>query len=178
MKALILSADDFEDLELIYPYYRLKEEGWEITVAASERGTIRGKHGYPVHVDAKYSDVDPKEYDLLLLPGGRAPEQVRLHKEALDIAKSFFQDDKYVAAICHGPQILASANLLKGKRATGWKGVKDDIYNAGANYIDAEVVVDGNLITSRMPDDLPAFMREVTRITRELAKERGEKLVA
>ena len=178
MKALLLSADDFEDLELLYPYYRLKEDGWDVTVASHEEGTIRGKHGYPVHVDAKYSDIDPKGYDLLVLPGGRAPEKVRLHKEAIDIVKSFFRDDKYVAAICHGPQILASADELKGRKVTSWKGVKDDIYHAGANYVDAEVVVDGKLVTSRMPDDLPAFMREINKLTRELAKARGERLVA
>jgi protease I len=161
MKALIISADDFEDSELLYPLYRLKEEGVEVTIASFGEGRIKGKHGYSKKVDFFLGDVDPGKYDLLILPGGRAPERLRLHKDPLRIAKHFFEKNKPVAAICHGQQILISAGLLEGKKATSWAGIKDDLIAAGAQYENTEVVVDGNLITSRQPKDLPAFMREI-----------------
>ncbi len=167
MKALIISADDFEDSELLYPYYRLKEEGVEVKLASFGEGRIRGKHGYSRKVDFFLGDVDPDEYDILILPGGKAPERLRLHKHALRIAKHFFEKDKPVAAICHGQQILISAGLIKGKRATSWGGIRDDLIAAGAQFENEEVVVDGNLITSRQPKDLPAFMREIVRKIRE-----------
>jgi protease I len=167
MKALIISADDFEDSELLYPYYRLKEEGVGVSVASFGEGRIKGKHGYSRKVDLFLGDVDPDEYDILILPGGRAPERLRLHKDTLRIAKHFFEKNKPVAAICHGQQILISAGLIKGKKATSWGGIRDDLIAAGAKYKNEEVVVDGNLITSRQPKDLPAFMREIVRKIRE-----------
>jgi protease I len=167
MKALIITADDFEDSELLYPLYRLKEEGVEVKVASFGEGRIKGKKGYTKKVDFFMGDVDPDEYDILILPGGKAPERLRLHKDALRIAKHFFEHDKPVAAICHGQQILISAGLVKGKKATCWAGIRDDLIAAGANYVKEEVVVDGNLITSRQPKDLPAFMREIVKKVRE-----------
>ncbi len=167
MKALIISADDFEDSELLYPYYRLKEEGVEVFVASFGEGRIRGEHGYSRKVDFFLGDVDPSEYDILILPGGKAPERLRLYKHALSIARHFFEKNKPVAAICHGQQILMSAGLLKGKRATSWSGIKDDLIAAGAQFENTEVVVDGNLITSRQPKDLPAFMREIVKKIKE-----------
>jgi len=167
MKALIISADDFEDSELLYPYYRLKEEGVEVFVASFGEGRIRGKHGYSRKVDFFLGDVDPDEYDILILPGGKAPERLRLYKHALRIAEHFFEKNKPVAAICHGQQILMSAGLIKGKRATSWAGIKDDLIAAGAQFENTEVVVDGNLITSRQPKDLPAFMREIVKKIKE-----------
>lgn len=160
MKALILSADNFEDSELLVPYYRLKEAGIEVTVAALKRGAITGKHGYEVAVDKAIAEVDPDDYAILVLPGGKAPAVMRKEPTMLDIARSFFAHNKPVAAICHGPQILISAGLLKGRRATCYKSVTDELKEAGALYEDQEVVVDANLITSRQPADLPAFMRE------------------
>ncbi|MFV2041557.1 MAG: type 1 glutamine amidotransferase domain-containing protein, partial [Candidatus Hydrothermarchaeales archaeon] len=161
------SADDFEDSELLYPYYRLKEEGIEVVVASFGGDRIRGKHGYSRKVDLFLGDVDPGEYDLLILPGGRAPERLGLYKHALRIAEHFFEKNKPVAAICHGQQILMSAGLVKGKRATSWSGIKDDLIAAGAQFENTEVVVDGNLITSRQPKDLPAFMREIVKKIKE-----------
>jgi protease I len=161
MKALILSYDDFEDTELLCPKYRLQEAGVEVKVAAIKKRAIRGKHGYLVNTQLAFKDVDPEEFDLLILPGGRAPERVRLEEDAKRIARHFFEKNKPVAAICHGQQLLISAGLLKGRKATAWAGIKDDIIAAGAEYIDQEVVVDGNLITSRRPKDLPAFNREI-----------------
>ena|SRR5450631_1760443 len=160
MKALIISADNFEDSELLVPYYRLKESGVEVTVASLTRGNITGKHGYEVEVDKTLDEINPDDYAILVLPGGKAPAVVRKEPKALEIARSFFDRNKPVAAICHGPQILISAGLLQGRHATCYKSVADELKEAGALYEDREVVVDANLVTSRQPADLPAFMRE------------------
>ena len=164
MKALIISADNFEDSELLVPYYRLQEAGVEVTVASLTRGKITGKHGYEVTVDKTLDEVNPEDYSLLVLPGGKAPAVVRKESKALDIARSFFARSKPVAAICHGPQILISAGLLRGRRATCYMSVADELKEAGALYEDREVVVDANLVTSRQPADLPAFMRETMKM--------------
>jgi len=166
MKALIISADNFEDTELLVPYYRLKEAGVEVTVASLSRGAIKGKHGYEVAVDKTLDEINPDDYAILVLPGGKAPAVVRKDSKALEIARSFFARSKPVAAICHGPQILISAGLLQGRRATCYKSVADELKKAGALYEDREVVVDANLITSRQPADLPAFMRETMKLLR------------
>lgn len=160
MKALIISADNFEDSELLVPYYRLEEAGVEVTVASVNRSVITGKHGYEVAVDITLNEVDPDNYAILILPGGKAPTAVRKEAKALEIARSFFAGSKPVAAICHGPQILISAGLLKGRRATCYMSVADELKEAGGLYEDREVVIDANLVTSRQPADLPAFMRE------------------
>jgi protease I len=160
MKALIISADNFEDSELLVPYYRLKEAGVEVTVASLNRVPIKGKHGYEVAVDMTLDEVKPDDYELLVLPGGKAPATVRKEPKALEIARNFFARKKPVAAICHGPQILISAGLLQGRRATCYTSVADELKASGALYEDREVVVDANLVTSRQPADLPAFMRE------------------
>lgn len=160
MKALIISADNFEDSELLVPYYRLKEAGVDVTVASLNRSVITGKHGYEVTVDITLDEVDPDNYAILVLPGGKAPASIRKEPRALGIARSFFARSKPVAAICHGPQILISAGLLRGRHATCYMSVADELKQAGALYEDREVVVDANLVTSRQPADLPAFMRE------------------
>jgi protease I len=164
MKALIMSADNFEDSELLVPYYRLQEAGVEVTVASLKRGAITGKQGYEVAVDKAIDEVNPDDYAILVLPGGKAPAVVRKEPKALEIATSFFERNKPVSAICHGPQILISAGLLKGRRATCYMSVAAELKEAGALYEDREVVVDGNLVTSRQPPDLPAFMRETMKL--------------
>ncbi len=161
MKALIISADNFEDSELLFPYYRLKEEGIECDIVSVRKGKIKGKHGYEVEANKSIKEVDPGDYDILILPGGKAPEAIRKEKEALDIARHFFERNKPVAAICHGPQTLISAGLLKGRHATCYRTVAEELKASGAIYEDREVVVDGNLITSRQPSDLPAFLKEI-----------------
>lgn len=161
MKALIISADGFEDAELLVPYYRLLEEGVETDIASMKKGGIKGKHGYEVTATKTPAEIDPDEYGILLLPGGRAPAVVRKDRGAVEIAKDFFSKKKPVAAICHGPQILITAGLLNGKRATCYRSVVDELKASGALYEDKPVIVDGNLVTSRQPSDLPAFMREV-----------------
>jgi len=164
MKALILSGDDFEDSELLVPFYRLEEAGYGVEVAAGEHGRITGKHGYEVRVDRTFAEVDPGEYALLVLPGGKAPAAIRDLPPVTKIVRAFFAQGKPVGAICHGPQILVSAGLLAGRRATCYRSVAHELREAGADYHDSEVVVDGNLVTSRMPADLPAFMRELMKL--------------
>ncbi len=161
MKALIISADNFEDTELLVPYYRLREEGVDVEVASMQTGSIRGKHGYEVAVTRALKDLRREDYEILILPGGRAPEAVRKEKVALDIARYFFETNRPVAAICHGGQTLISAGLVKDRHLTCYKSVAPEMKGAGAFYEDSEVVVDGNLVTSRQPSDLPAFMREI-----------------
>jgi protease I len=164
MKALIISADNFEDTELLVPYYRLKEEGIESDIASMHAGSIRGKHGYEVMVTKALKDVDPEGYDILILPGGKAPEAVRKEKKALELARHFFEKNKPVAAICHGGQTLISAGLVKGRRMTCYKSVAPEMKDAGVHYEDSEVVVDNKLVSSRQPSDLPAFMREIMKV--------------
>ena len=164
MKALILTADNFEDLELLVPLYRLREAGYECVVASENRNPIRGKHGYEVPVDKLISEVAAADYQVLLLPGGKAPAAIRNIPAVQEIARTFINEGKPVAAICHGPQILISAGLLRGRKATCYKTVVTELREAGAKYEDSEVVVDGKLITSRQPEDLPAFNRELMRM--------------
>jgi protease I len=172
VKALIISADNFEDTELLVPYYRLREEGTTADIASLSKGRIRGKHGYEVEVDKTVHEINPDDYDLLILPGGKAPEAIRKEEKALDISRRFFEKNKPVSAICHGGQTLISAGVLKGRRVTCYKSVASEMKEAGALYEDSEVVVDGNLVSSRQPSDLPAFMRETMKLVRRKEQER------
>ena len=158
---LIISADGFEDSELLHPYQQLNEEGMTSDIASLQAGTITGKHGLEITANLSVDEVDPQGYDLLILPGGKAPEKLRKHERVLEIVRHFFRENKPVAAICHGPQILISAGVMQGRTATSYSAVADEMKNAGVNYLDREVVVDKNLITSRKPDDIPAFIREI-----------------
>jgi protease I len=172
-RAIVLTADKFEDFELFVPYFRLMEEGVAVDVAAPAKETLTGENGYLFeNVDLTFDEVDPQKYDLLFVPGGHphgAPTTVRNNKHAQAIARAFFAAGKPVAAICHGPYLLVSADLVAGRRLTSFwgDGVPDEITAAGGVYVNEDVVVDGNLITSRWPMDLPAFMQEVMRTLRE-----------
>jgi protease I len=163
-KVLILSADNFEDTELLVPLYRLREAGCNVDIASIRRDPIRGKHGYEVPVTKILSEINPSDYDVLLLPGGKAPAAIRNETKVQEIARFFMTQQKPVAAICHGPQILISAGLLRGRKATCYQTVVTELRESGAQYQDTEVIVDGNLITSRQPEDLPAFNRELMRL--------------
>ncbi len=174
MKVLLISADNFEDTELLVPFYRFREEGVQVDIASMKKGAIKGKHGYEVEVNKTLKDAMPGDYDALFLPGGRAPEAVRRDEKAREIATYFFEKNKPVFAICHGPQTLISAGLLKGKHATCYKTVAPEMKEAGALYEDREVVVDGNLVTSRQPSDLPAFLRETVKMLKGLASSRAK----
>ncbi len=129
-------------------------------------GPITGKHGYEINADVAFKDVNPADYKILVISGGKGPEKMRLDKDALEITRYFFKENKPVAAICHGPQVLVSAGVIKGRKATCWLGIRDDIIAAGALYEDCEVVVDGNLISSRSPHDLYAFGREMIKLAK------------
>lgn len=161
MKALIISADLFEDSELKIPYQSLRELGIHVDIASMDKGAIVGKHGFNVYATMTLNEVDPKQYDILVLPGGKSPSVIRKEKKALEIARYFFDHDKLVAAICHGPQILISAGLMEGRVATGYQSIAKELEDAGAIYKDEKVVIDQNLITSRQPSDLNAFMEAI-----------------
>jgi protease I len=160
-KVLILAADYYEDLELWYPKIRLKEAGYETVVAAKEKKQYKGKNGYPVNADLTLDEVNPDDFLGVVIPGGYAPDIMRRYEKLLNIVRTMFQAGKPVAAICHAAWVPISAGIVKGKKMTCFMAVKDDLMNAGAEYLDREVVVDGNLISSRTPDDLPAFCQAI-----------------
>ena len=169
IRAVVLTADKFEDMELFVPYFRLLDAGATVEIAAPTMDDIGGEHGYTFAPDLVIDDVDPEAYDLLIIPGGfpdGAPAVVRDTPRAREIARSFFEKSKPVASICHGPWLLASADLVSGRRLTSYwhDGVPEDIKNAGGLWEDAAVVVDGNLVTSRWPPDLPAFTAEMMKL--------------
>ena len=166
MRALVISSDRFEDSELSEPLQQLQAKGVEVDIVSPQGRPITGKHGYRVNVGLTLSAVRAEDYDLLLLPGGEAPASLRKIPEAVAIARHFLQADKPVAAICHGPQLLIATGLMAGRTATCYRALKRELQAAGVNYLDREVVVDGNLVTSRHPADIPAFMRAVFKITR------------
>ncbi|MBI3078714.1 MAG: type 1 glutamine amidotransferase [Deltaproteobacteria bacterium] len=163
-KVAVLAENQYEDLELWYPLLRMQEAGAETTVVGSGTAeTYHGKCGYPVKPDTTIDKVRAEQFDAVIIPGGWAPDFMRRSPAMIRFVKEAFEQDKVVAAICHAGSVLASAGVLKGKTATCFMAIKDDVINAGARYVDEPVVVDGNLITSRFPKDLPAFCREIIR---------------
>ena len=168
-KAIVLTADWFRDEELFYPIGRLKKKGWGVDIAAPKIEQLRGELGGIILPNITIDEIEPDIYDLLLIPGGRpdgAPETVKGIKKAQEITKAFFAKNKPVAAVCHGPWLLATSGVVKGRQVTSfwYDGVPEDVKAAGGIWVDEEVVVDGNLVTSRYPPDLPAFMREVLKL--------------
>ena len=162
IRIAILIEDLYQDLEIWYPLLRFKEEGFEVvTLEPNGRKEYKGKFGYPIEVDKNISEVRPQDFDAVLIPGGWAPDKLRLSKKVLDFVKTLHDSGKVVASICHGGWVLASAGICKGKTLTSYIAIKDDLVHAGAKFVDQEVVRDGNLITSRKPEDLPAFCREI-----------------
>ena len=154
--AMVL-AKNFEDVEATDPKAFLEGQGAEVTVIGIERGPIEGKKGGTLEADATFADVSPEEFDLLVIPGGGSPENLRIHDPAVEFTRRFMESGRPVAAICHGPQLLISAKVLRGRRLTCVNKIRDDVINAGAIYVDEPLVEDGNLITSRVPADLPVF---------------------
>ena len=163
-KVMIFAEEHYEDLELWYPKMRLIEEGANVVVAGTGSKTYKGKNGYPLEVDGSVKEYKPKDFDAVVVPGGWAPDKLRRYREVLDFVREMHKSGKVIAAICHGPWVLASAGIIRGRKLTCVAAIKDDIINAGAKYFDREAVVDGNIITSRMPSDLPAFSREINKI--------------
>jgi protease I len=159
----ILVADRFRDEEVFEPFDFLEGLGASVLLIGLERGTVTGKLGGRIEAEKAISEVSAGDFDALILPGGQAPERLRLDLRVLDLVRELDRGEGVLAAICHGPQILISAGLLKGRRATCFVGIRDDVRLAGARYSDEPVVVDGNLITSRKPEDIPAFNDAVRR---------------
>ncbi len=159
-KIAVLVEADYQDMEVWFPIFRLREEGAEVIVVGTGSSTsYKGKFGYPITVDASADRVHAEQFDGVVIPGGWAPDRLRQYKTVLDFVRKLFEAGKPVAAICHAGSVLVSADLVRGKHLTSFTAIKDDLKNAGANWEDKEVIVDGNLVTSRRPDDLPAFMR-------------------
>jgi protease I len=159
-QVLILAADDFEDMELLYPLYRLREEGVEVTVAGVDDHPVTGKKGHgPVTVDTTVDQVAEGTFDALVIPGGYAPDKLRRSPAVLDLVRSFDEAGKPVAFICHAGWVPISARILKGRRATSVAAIRDDMVNAGADWVDEATVVDGNLISARTPADLGPWMK-------------------
>jgi protease I len=170
-KALLAFLDDvYEDLELWYPKLRLEEAGYAMKCAAPEIKTYTGKHGYPAQSDLLLRDARSEDFCGLLVPGGFMPDKLRRDAKVLSLTREFFEQGKLVAFICHGGWIPISAKILKGKRVTGSLGIKDDLENAGAIWVDEPVVVDGNLISSRTPRDLAAFGEAMVRFLNKETK--------
>lgn len=151
----------YQDLEVWYPHYRLQEAGVESVFIAPNTEERIGKHGYPLHPDLGIADAAPADFDGVIIPGGFAPDYMRRHQPMIDFVREMYEQDKLTAAICHGGWMLASADVIAGKRVTAFSGIKDDMANAGGNFVDQEVVQDDNLITARKPDDLPAFLSAI-----------------
>ncbi len=161
-KVIILAEDNYQDLELWYPFYRLKEEGADVKIVGSgSRSTFTSKTGYPVGVDFSAEVVNMADYDGIIIPGGYAPDLMRRYPSMVKLVRDAHDQGKVIGAICHAGWMLVSAGILRGKQATCFFAIRDDLINAGAEYFDQEVVRDGKLVTSRMPDDLPAFCREI-----------------
>ncbi len=160
-KVAILLERDYQDMEVWYPAFRLKEEGAAVLLVGTTAKEYKGKFGYPATADVLIDQLRPADVDAVVIPGGWAPDFLRRFETVLEFVREVHRAGKPVAAICHAGWVLASAGILKGKTATSFSAIKDDVVNAGARWVDQEVVVDGNLITARKPDDLPAFCREL-----------------
>ncbi|KUP09613.1 glutamine amidotransferase [Bacillus coahuilensis m2-6] len=159
-KVLQIVSDDFEDLELWYPVLRLREEGAIVDLAGEEADkTYVGKYGVPVVSDLAFKDVSIEEYDALLVPGGWSPDKLRRYDEVLHMVKTMDEKQKPIGQICHAGWVLISADILRGRKVTSTPGIKHDMMNAGATWVDEAVVVDGHIISSRRPPDLPDYMR-------------------
>ena len=163
-RVAILAEDIYEDLELLYPLYRLREAGAEVTVVGPRATTYTSKHGYPVEASRASGDVSAGDFDAVIVPGGYAPDKMRRDPKLVNLVRGAFDQGKVVAAICHAGWVLAEADVCRGKTLTSVGAIRTDLVNAGATWVDREVVQDGNLITSRTPEDLPAFCRTIIEV--------------
>ena len=161
-RVAVLAEDYYENLELWYPVLRLREAGATVNIVGPKAGdAYKSKEGFPATADLAMEDARASDFDAVIVPGGYAPDRMRRHQPMLRLVRDAFQAGKVVASICHAGWVPISAGIVKGKTMTCVSAIKDDVINAGANYVDKEVVVDGNLISSRTPPDLPAFCREI-----------------
>jgi protease I len=162
-KILIFAADMFEDLELHFPRLTFKGEGAEVVIAGLTSDVVRGKRGLTVKPDTTVGECRAKDFDAIVIPGGYGPDKLRCDERVIKIVREAANQGKPVAAICHAGWVLVSAGLCKGRRMTSWYSIKDDMINAGCDWVDEPCVVDGQIITSRMPDDLPVFCEQIIR---------------
>ena len=161
-KVAVLIEDLYQDLEAWYPIYRLREaDATVFVVGTGTKSTYRSKHGLDITVDADIHKIDPRDYDGVVIPGGFAPDLLRCHDVVLTFVRALFEQGKVVASICHGPWVLCSAGVLSGRTCTSYVSIKHDVIHAGAKWLDEAVVVDGNLVTSRVPNDLPMFLKAI-----------------
>lgn len=174
MKVACVLAADFEDSEFSEPYNALLEAGHEVTIVGLELGApLVGKKGTAKAVTEKsFADVSPDQFDALLIPGGGSPDKLRAHDAPVSFVKSFMRAGKPVMAICHGPQLLLTADEYRGHKMTAWKTIQGDLKKAGGNVVDQDVVVDRNLVTSRQPSDIPAFIRESMKVLEQVPARR------
>lgn len=158
-KVMVFAENDYEDLELWYPKLRLSEAGAYVFVAGPREKTYQSKHGYPVETHGNVRDYNPVEFDVLVIPGGWCPDRLRRYDEVLAFTAAMVQANKVVGAICHGGWVLASAEVVEGRRLTSVPAIKHDLIHAGANWVDEPAVADGRLVTAQVPKDLPEFCR-------------------
>ena len=166
-RVAILVEDLYQDQEVWYPYFRLKEAGAEVLVVGTNKKEYKSKHGYPITANVTVEKVSANQFDGVIIPGGYAPDILRRYPPIIRLVQDMNQQGKMIGAICHAGWVLCSADILRGKTATCFFAIKDDLINAGANYVDREVVRDGNLVTSRRPEDLPAFLRTIIDVLSE-----------
>ena len=164
-KIIALVSDDFEDLELWYPALRLREAGYQVDFTAERKGAVYyGKYGVPCTSDRSFDEIDPAEYDGILVPGGWAPDKLRRFPQVLRMVREMDAAGKAIGEICHAGWVLASAGILKGRKVTSTPGIRDDMTNAGAEWVDEAAVVDGNLVSGRRPPDLPLYAAAFLRV--------------
>jgi protease I len=168
-KVAILVENDYQDQEVWVPLYRLQEEGYETVVVGTGAAEYKSKYGYPIRAGVRASDARSDDFLGVVIPGGWAPDRLRQNAGVLKLVRELFEKGRVVASICHGGWVLASAGVARGRRLTAYQAIKDDMVHAGAEFLDQEVVRDGNLITSRKPDDLPAFCREILNALKEVS---------
>ena len=158
-RVAILVEDLYQDQEVWYPYFRLKEAGIDVLIVGTNKKEYKSKHGYPITANVTIDQISASQFDAVVIPGGYAPDILRRFPGVIQFVRAMHQDGKLIAAICHAGWVLCSADVLRGKTVTCFFAIKDDLINAGATYVDREVVRDGQLITARKPEDLPAFLR-------------------
>ena len=167
-KIMIFIEDCVEDSEFIYPYYRFQEEGYQMDIVGPKaKHTYKGKHGVPFKSDLSAEEVKVGDYSALIIPGGRAPDKMRINPAMVDVVKKANSEGLIIAAICHGPQMLIEADIVRGKIMTSWPSVRTDLKNAGAKVVDESAVVDGKFVTSRSPKDLPEFCKATIELLTE-----------
>lgn len=164
-RILFIATDGFEDSELVEPLNALKARGAKVVLASIDKKEITGDNGTKITADCEIEDVDSKEFDALVLPGGtKNPDKLRMEEQVVYTVKKFVDAGKPVAAICHGPWLLVEADVVRGRTVTAWPSIRTDLKNAGANVVERDVVIDGNLVTSRMPEDIPAFINAIVEV--------------